>query len=169
MKNKRGRPHNDDANTLLAIAHKIKSKDGITVRSAIVQCLPECSDSNIRRLQRKWRQEGQHYLNKVAEERPRTVNLNHVEAAHGSLSAAQELSALIDRMNGPAQRIKAIQESMRPDLSSINSAKSLVAALRPSAMDFLIEQQKLLNIYSPLESSSIFQALRNIENMAKRF
>lgn len=170
MKNKKGRPRNDDDNTLLAIARKIKANGKMKVRSAIVQCLPEYSDANIRRLQRKWRLEGQHYLNKVSEENKRVVDRTHIGVAprHYSL-IAQEIQAsidritaptrhlreAIDRLNAPFRQMQEMQEALRLQMPAIHSAKRLAEALKPSGLELAMEQFKRFELENMMPSSAL--------------
>ncbi len=168
MKNKKGRPRCNDENTLLAVARKIKANHGITVRSAIVQCLPEYSDANIRRVQRKWRNESTHYLNKISNESPRVIDRTHIGVPRSYFTVAQELQDSLERMTAPMRHFQEMQERLRIDMPAIESAKRLAAALQPS-VGIAMEQYKLLNIRSPFEDSALMQAVKSLENMAKQF
>lgn len=64
----RGRPSLDDDDTLKKVARKLAGSSRQSSRSAIVQCLPDPSDTNVRRLQRKWRAVGGRYLAQAREE-----------------------------------------------------------------------------------------------------
>ena len=166
MKNKKGRPSIDDSRILLEVARKINGDDEITIRSAIIQSLPGYSDSNTRRLQRKWRQNGARYMKMIGEERTRVMDGTYIGIAPQSyLSIAQELHASIEKITAPMRHLQKIQEQM----SAAVGISKTISALQPSGMKLAIEQCSLLSARKMLENSSIMHATRAMEEMTKRF
>lgn len=121
MKNKKGRPSCNDDDTLLAVAQKIEADNNITVRSAIVQCLPVYSDAGIRRVQRKWKTQKAYFLNQVSGKNPRVIDRAHVapqmhnyswttyeleDAINKAISPVSHLQAAIDRTTAPARHLQ---------------------------------------------------------------
>lgn len=177
MKNKKGRPRNNDDSILLDIARKIKADSKITVRSAIVQCLPVITDSNIRRLQRKWRTEGASYLNRVDDQRSRSIDRTQIGIPRSYFTMAQEIRASLDSVTAPMRqmqeaidRMNAPFRQMQEIISSnpaILSAKRLAEALKPSGLELALEQFKRLDLGSVMPDTSALQAMTSMDLMTK--
>lgn len=116
-KRARGRPTVNDDALLQAVAAKLARKQAPSPRSAIVQVLPTKSnnqfDSDVRRLQRKWRQRG-------------TALLVEAEAM---LKRQEQERAELKRM---ADRIAGDHFGLSPALAELTARQALVEqAVRP--------------------------------------
>ena len=144
----RGRPAIDDDALLRKIAAKLAKNPQQSPRSAIVQALPEFSDSAVRRLQRKWRERGEAYLKAARESfQERPVSFSHYAEASRRLAAVRFPSQNLDQILRAQTRVQDLLEggAIGRALSQVQSVQRALDSVDPLRhMRNVLEQQERL-------------------------
>ena len=155
----RGRPALNDGPILHKVAMKLAQDQVRTARSAILQSLDLPSDSNVRRLQRKWRKHGGDYLREARQmltqqreqmRRAREEALAAVrsEAFNPLGSFGQPsligLPATIDHLGGLAAAVRLSMEPMASAAAAFREAERIreEQAAHARALDDLVRQAR---------------------------
>ncbi len=150
---KRGRPTIDDDPLLKKVAARLAKHPEQSPRSAIVQALPEYSDSAVRRLQRKWLKNGEAYL-KAAQEDLQEQKTDRVVRRNllGGVPAANLGAIKLDQIVQAQQRVQAMLDSgaMSKALRQIETLQRAIDRIDPlrhirSVLEQQERMQRLLN------------------------